>query len=38
MSNMTLDENQNRCDKKQMGTIGSKIGRKFGQKKKKLNG
>jgi len=30
MSNMTLDEKQNGCDKKQNGyTIGSKMGRKF---------
>ena len=35
MSKMTLDEKQNRCDKKsKMGTIGSKMGRKFEQKTK----
>ena len=34
MSNMTLDEKQNGCDKKQNGYTGSKMGRKFEQKRK----
>jgi len=34
MSDMTLDEKQNGCDKSKMGTIGSKMGRKFEQKRK----
>jgi len=34
MSNMTLDEKQNGCDNSKMGTIGSKMGRKFKQKRK----
>ena len=34
MSNMTLDEKQNGCDKSKMGTIGNKMGRKFEQKRK----
>ena len=38
MSNMTLDEKQNGCDKSKMGTIGSKMGRKFEQKKKSKMG
>ena len=33
MSKMTLDEKQNGCDKK-VYTIGSKMGRKFEQKRK----
>jgi len=34
MSNMTLDEKQNGVIKSKMGTIGSKMGRKFEQKRK----
>jgi len=34
MSNMILDERQNGCDKKQMGTRRSKMGRDFEQKRK----
>jgi len=34
MSNMTPDEKQNGCNKSKMGTIGSKMGRKFEQKRK----
>ena len=36
MSNMTLklDEKQNGCDKSKMGRTGSKMGRKFEQKRK----
>ena len=34
MSNMTLNEKQNGCDKSKMATIGSTMGRKFEQKRK----
>ena len=38
MSNMTLDEKQNRCDKSKMGTIGSKMGIENLSRKEKQNG
>jgi len=33
LSNITLDEKHNGCDKSKMGTIGSKMSRKFEQKR-----